>query len=229
MEITSGWLRAGWGALGGICAIGAKYLGQDHDRVTVWLEAGDYWKCESLFYGYIVMTIFLCVIGAIVAAASREGHPMKLLAIAVAGPAIITTYAGGEKLAAPVPPSVSISFITPALAEGGSGGTMGNALATRPSLSAGVKLFFGYGRDDSVYRVIAGSYEDPSLAAIAADKVRKALPDQPVYVGKQRADNRFYPVVVGGISSFQDAASLKETVTTKAGIPDAYLSPVQPD
>jgi hypothetical protein len=131
--------------LGGLVAVGSKFLAQDWYWVRVYLDTRAYDKLPGLSVCYILLLIVLCTIGAVFAAASGENHRMKLLAIAVAAPAIITTWLGGVS----APPGVGAVvhawenlFVTSAYAQN----------APTPS---GVSPFwqgfltpFGYGKDE---------------------------------------------------------------------------------
>jgi hypothetical protein len=86
------------GLLGGFSAVLVKFLGQDFSTIhNNWMNLPP----EQLVYyevGYIILTPILMFLGAVIAWASTdETKRLKLMAIAVAAPAIITTWSGGNK------------------------------------------------------------------------------------------------------------------------------------
>lgn len=212
----SGLMRAVIGALGGIAAAGAKYLGQDHSFYLRMLDLGNQGKIDNLWQGYFVMVPILMLVGAIIAWAANENSRMKLLTMAISAPAIITTLAGGETH------TTKWAFdllVTPAYAQASP------QESSRGSLVDGVKLWFGIGREDQRYRVIIGSYQNEDAAKAKAEQVNKQFPDLKAFVGERRLFNDYYPVVVGGYSAYPQAKALKEAVAEKTGIEDVYLSP----
>ena len=90
------------GVLGGLAATITKFLGQDFERVFT--DAGvNLINATNALYGYTFLSLVLAFLGGLCAWAVSERHRVKLLAIAVAAPAIITTYTGGGENTAPVP------------------------------------------------------------------------------------------------------------------------------
>src|ERR1700682_797179 len=98
MDKVSTWqARALWGVLGGAVAVFSKYLGQDHYWVRVMIDTREYAQIPGLIFFYVVLLVFLCFLGGVFAVASDETKKLKLLAIAVSAPALITTWLGGTK------------------------------------------------------------------------------------------------------------------------------------
>lgn len=214
----SGLMRAVIGGLGGVAAAGAKYLGQDHPYYLRMLDLGDQAKIDNLCQGYYVMVPILILVGAIIAWAANENSRMKLLTMAISAPAIITTLAGGETHAT----KWALDLLsTPAYAQV----QTADQTTSRGSLLDGVRLWFGIGKEDQRYRVVIGSFKDEIAAKAKADQVNKQFPDLKAFVGERRLFNDYYPVVVGGFSSYPQAKALKESVAEKTGIEDVYLSP----
>mgnify|MGYP001812274040 FL=1 len=86
------------GLLGGFSAVLVKFLGQDYTTIhSNWMNLTPE---QLIFYevGYIILTPILMFLGAVIAwAATDETKRLKLIAIAVAAPAMITTWSGGNK------------------------------------------------------------------------------------------------------------------------------------
>jgi len=215
-ELSGVW-RCVIGSLGGLAAVISKYLGQDHAYYLRLLDLENQQiKIDNLWLGYKIMGPSLLFLGALMAWASYENHRVKLLAIAVAAPALITTWAGGATSAT----KFAFNFVSPAIAADASVAvnenvTVGNAL----------KLFFGIGKDEERYRVVVGSYKDRTDAAIVAEKITKRDPSLKVFIGEKRPNNDFYPVIVGGYVPYSEAAKLKDRVKDFSITPEPYLSP----
>ena len=87
------------GACGGLCAVMVKFLGQDFDLIVQNAAILSADQILSYKIGYGILTPILMFLGAILAWVTDEKKRIKLFAIGVAAPAIITTYSGGVKLA----------------------------------------------------------------------------------------------------------------------------------
>lgn len=217
------------GALGGMAAICVKYLGQDHGFVTQQLEVGNVAKIYSMGIGYAILAPILLFLGGLLAWVSGEVNRMKLLAIGVAAPALITTWAGGavpDQIPQPamdVPGRAGLlqEFlpITPALAQTG-------VTRQQPDVSVtqGVKLFFGIGKQEQRYWVIVGSYDTETEAARKAAIINAEAPEMKAFVGKRRPDNVYYPVLVGDYLPLAEANELMLRATALESVKEAYLS-----
>ncbi len=74
------------------------------------------------------------------------------------------------------------------------------------------------------YWVIVGSYKDKTLAQSEADRINNRDPTLHAFVGKQKPNNEYYPVIVGRFSELEDATDLLVKASAKLGLPNAYLS-----
>ena len=215
-------IRLLWGVLGGIVAVGSKYIAQDHYWVRVLVDTRQYDKIPGLLYFYGGLLLVLCLIGGVFAVASEENKKMKLLAIAVSAPALITTWLGGARADVSVLSNgVQASLISQALADDG----------TRANNSAfwqGFLLPLGYGKDDSRYRVVVGSFTNRTEAALLAEKINKENPNLGAFVGERQPSNPYSPVIVGGYLPYPEASKLKESISglnAVKDVKDIYLSP----
>ena len=215
------------GALGGLAAVLTKFLGQDYANIVEHASNLTDAQIESYKVGYIILTPILMFLGALVAWASEERKRFKLVALAVAAPALITTWAGGtkgQKLA-------SFDLIAPAYAQPvAARNVRSNAAAPEPERGAwdkvqsGVGIFFGYGRDPQRYWVIVGSYKDKDAAQKFADALNKGSPDLHAWVGLRLPDNPYYPVIVGEYALLSEAKVLKQRALSSKLVKEAYLS-----
>src|SRR5260370_37548431 len=125
----------------------------------------------------------LCFWGGEFAKASRENHEMKLLAIAISAPALVTTYMGGGKAEIPTLRATS-EYISPI-----SSAQAAENSDSNPTSSAfwnGFLLPLGYGKDEQRYRVIVGSFKDEVAAAKKAEQINKIDPALKASVGDKR-------------------------------------------
>lgn len=156
---------------------------------------------------------------------------MKLLAIAVAAPALITTWAGGST---PELPPIerdgsndahlidNFSLVSPAFAqERIRPKNTGGLTATRA-----IKLFFGIGKQEQRFWTIVGSYREAALAEARerAAAINRADPSLGAFVGKNQPGNPFFPLIVGGYLPYSEATKLKQRALALDIVTDAYLS-----
>lgn len=242
------------GALGGMSAVCVKFLGQDY---TTLVEQGANLSADQLFafkIGYGVLTPILIFLGAVLAWVSEESNRLKLLAIGIAAPALITTWSGGTK-PADAAPQISMNIIssayaneTPQTAAPPSGergelperGFFGDLLKAIPnpfpdpnersdkgmmeSALEGVAMFFGYGKTIKQYYVVVGSFKSPELAKQHASNVNLRDPALNAQVGRKTANN-YYPVVIGAPQLLSEANKAKDFINKRRIVTDAYLAP----
>ena len=208
------------GALGGLAAVLTKFLGQDYANIVE--HAANLTADQVLSYkiGYLILTPILMFLGALVAWASDERKRFKLIAIAVAAPALITTWAGGTKSQH----LASFELIAPAYAQPVRTAVEPGDKGAWDKIQSGVGIFFGYGRDPQRYWVIVGSYRERDAAQKYAEALNHERPDLRAWVGKRLPDNEYYPVIVGDYSLLSEANALKEKALASRLVKGAYLS-----
>jgi hypothetical protein len=221
--------RAVLGALAGLCAVLVKFLGQDYANVVA--NAANLTADQLLSYkvGYGLLTPILMFLGAFVAWTSDERKRMKIVALAVAAPAMITTWSGGHKpalqadallpmpsaYAQPAPSNANVRIENPdQVTERGAW----------QQIQDGVGVFFGYGKQPQKYWVIVGSHKDRSEAQRFADRVNSENKTLNAWVGLRIPPNQYYPVIVGGYSPLSEARELRQRALATKIIKDAYLS-----
>lgn len=221
------------GALGGLAAVMVKFLGQDY--ATVVAQAANLTADQIAAYkiGYGLLTPILMFLGGFVAWTSEERKRLKLVALAVAAPALITTWSGGTK---PDYMASTDLLIAPAYAQptGGQALPAPAPTSTRPAtpeqksvldqVKEGIGVFFGYGKEPKRYWVIVGSYQKRGDAQRFADKVNSEDRSLNAWVGVRVPPNDFYPVIVGGYSTLSEAKALKEKALATDAVTQAYLS-----
>lgn len=217
------------GALGGLAAVAVKFLGQDYPTLAT--HFADLTTNQILNYkvGYGILTPILVFLGAFVAWISEEQKRIKLVAIAVAAPAIITTWSGGTKpefrIAFDIPNSVYAQQVDPS-----KGGTIGDTSKGSAEESAwgkikgGIGTFFGYGKEPRRYWVIVGSFRERNDAQGLADRINKEDRTLNAFVGVKVPPNDYYPVIVGGYNYLSEARKLREKALRTKSVNDAYLS-----
>lgn len=219
------------GLLGGLSAVLVKFLGQDYDIVVK--QAADLTQQQLLSFkvGYGLLTPILMFLGAFVAWISDENKRVKLAALAIAAPAMITTWSGGTK------PEVSISMdfeVSSAYAQSSeSEPVFGEPIkheekpdkTTLEKVKDGIGIFFGYGKERKRYWVIVGSYKSKKDAQQFAKQINAEDATLEAWVGIRVAPNPYYPVIVGDYSFLSDAKALKTKALATESVKDAYLSP----
>ena len=225
----SGLEKAVLGALGGLCAVLVKFLGQDYANVVA--HAANLSADQLLAYqvGYGLITPILMFLGAFVAWLSDEQKRIKIVALAVAAPALITTWSGGNK---PETLAVNDVFMASAYAQAAPAQPKIDPaypdVPTQQSawqkIESGVGTFFGYGKEPQRYWVIVGSYKERDAAQQFADRINAEAPALNAWIGLKLPGNDYYPVIVGDHAQLSDAKELKERARATRAVKDAYLS-----
>lgn len=219
------------GALGGLSAVLVKFLGQDYANVVA--HAANLTPDQLLSYkiGYGLLTPILMFLGAFVAWTSDEEKRIKLVALAIAAPAMITTWSGGSETEIT---TASVDyFVSSAYAE--SIPETGFTKSVEPDentdksilerIEDGVGIFFGYGKQPKRYWVIVGSFKETNSAMEFADKINAENSGLNAWVGAKIPPNEYYPVIVGNYNLLSVAKVLREKALATNTIKDAYLSP----
>ena len=222
--------KAVLGALGGFSAVCVKFMGQDYG--TVVNNASNLTADQVLNYqiAYGLLTPILMFLGAFIAWISDETNRMKIVALAIAAPAMITTWSGGQKddLRASVLLPVSSAYaqvVDPAK----SGipvekpGTVTEQSALE-RIQSGIGVFFGYGKEPKKYWVIVGSFKDRAHAEKFVDKINAEDATLNAWVGVKVPPNDYWPVIVGTYNYLSEAQALQKKALATRVITDAYLS-----
>lgn len=223
--------KAFLGALGGLSAVLVKFLGQDFENLVA--NAANLSADQILAYkvGYGILTPILMFLGSFVGWISDEQQRIKLVALAIAAPAMITTWAGGMK-----DDKTNVAFldiVTSAYAEAyepskeASKGENPSAITDTSILDRvqrGVGVFFGYGKEPQRYWVIVGSYKEREAAQQFANKINAQDETLNAWVGVKVAPNDYYPVIIGSHSYLSQAKELRQKALASSIIKDAYLS-----
>ena len=160
--------RGNWGSSSaGLIAVVSKFIAQDLYFVRISIDTRQFEQLYGMVASYALLTIGLCFLGVVLAIASRENSEMKLLAIAVSAPALITTWLGGATPDTSAATKRVAEIVLPiASAEAA------EANSTKSQASSGFwegfKIPFGIGKDEQRYRVVVGSFKDPAAAAAKA-------------------------------------------------------------
>jgi hypothetical protein len=219
------------GALGGFSAVLVKFLGQDFANVVA--HASNLTADQLLAYklGYGLLTPILMFLGAFVAWVSDEQKRIKIVALAVAAPAMITTWSGGQKIESTHAylSLVVLSAYAQPLESVREGIRVENPdviaeKSTWQQIERGVGFFFGYGKQPKNYWIIVGSFKDKVAAQQFADKINGENKTLNAWVGLKVAPNDYYPVIVGDYSSLSEAKELRQKALATKSIKEAYFS-----
>jgi hypothetical protein len=218
--------RGVWGVIGGIVAVTTKFVGQDIYWLRVLSDTRAADQVHGMIVFYIVLAVVLGFLGIVFAIASRENTEMKLLAIAISAPALVTTYMGGAKAEIPAVSNKAVSeYISPISTAQAADSDSAGSKVSSSGFWNGFLLPLGYGKDEQRYRVVVGSFKDETAAAKKAEQINKIDPTLKASVGDKRIFNDFYPVVVGDYAAYPQARALKEKVSEKLDTDDVYLTP----
>lgn len=222
----SGFERVTIGVLGGLAALLSKFLAQDYVYVVSNFTKLTDDQITSYVIGYSFLTPILLFLGGLVAGLSDETRKYKLLALGIAAPAIITTWAGGEKMG-----GISQAALTP----------VGSAYAqyvgppekeqqenksVLGEVKDGIAIFFGFGREIKKYWVVVGSFKERTEAQKLADRINSESADLNAFVGLRGKE--YWPVIVGQLSPRHEALRIKEMALKLRSVTEAFLSRDRP-
>jgi len=233
-----------WGLTGGAASIAAKIYGEGAIGIAEIVRNAEY----AEMIGYCAVACALLFLGAVVGSAVRsENNPIKLIAIAAAAPALITTWStGGSHTESSIPtlqraPVAVVSaarvidfLIAPGFAQDpvmestqpvltdASDGTSEKQNISLEGIRRGVGLFFG--KTEKKYWVIVGSHRELSAAEAQAEEINMEDASLEAWVGVKVPPNDFYPVIVGQYSEIKTARALEQRARRALAIDDAYLS-----
>ena len=217
------------GASGGLAAVCAKYVSQDHAYIMNGLNSTDDATKDaalSFAYTYPILAGVLVLVGGLVGWASDEGRRWRLFTMGVAGPAMISTFASGGWAANASPQAVRqgmsvIEHILPATtAQAGEAQVI---LAQGTSVTKGIQLFFGIGREVPRYSVVAGPYSDRAEAEAVADRINDEMRQANARIGEQTTDGS-YPVVLGENLPHATAEQLRSEVEAHGLVRDLHIA-----
>jgi hypothetical protein len=142
-QVNSNFERVIVGGLGGLAAVLVKYISQDHAAVVQFIsthtKAGlPLSTIVDIVGGYFILAPIVIVLGAMIGWVSSETQRLKLFALGVSAPALITTLSSGN--------SVKVALLEPSSAYAQS----------TPDLSANISSLFG--GTDKPYAIYVGSF-----------------------------------------------------------------------
>jgi hypothetical protein len=210
--------RIGCGLAGGSLVVLNKVVSQGASGLKVLFKNLSQ-DTDAVFqiYGYASVAIATVLLCAGVAWFVPEKSRLKLAAIAVSAPALVSAWGS-------VPGKMDLAFITPAFAQ---------SSTASPAVSSfwkGVELFFsGVPQDAPKYRVVVASVPTPTEAAEIASQWAQVAPTLHIAVADRAPGNPYFAVVA---SDFLPYASASEILTQVKKAPlggDAYLSAANPN
>lgn len=222
--------RISTGATAGFTAALAKYYSHDHSHILALIGSPQQTNIIPLLMGYCGGALVLAILGAIVVCWSGETNIKKMFAIGLSAPSLLAAGLPSSDQPTIVRPDnqkanwLIEQVITPAQAQEAqvNSGCIGDYAFTK-----GFKLFFGLREPTIGYRVVVGSFLNPSDAAAKAKAINVDDPSIGAAVGPRHCDNDYYPVVVGGVTtSLDDAKKLAAKARDVSGVGDVYISPV---
>jgi hypothetical protein len=222
--------RLGIGAVAGFVVALVKYAGDDvgYAFKLFDMESHELWR---QLFGYSMASLFPITLGAIGGWMSTENSPPKIFWVALTAPVILVAAVAGPRSEAPhnLPTGKAgwnLEYLSP-VSSAYAGEAFAAELAPNSSnpvkrqgedpFVSGFKLFFGYGKDQTRYRVVIHSVEDDKEKAEAiAKRINKEFEQQlpvPATVGERKPLNRFWPIVLNGWTTYAEAKKLEESVS----------------
>ena len=184
--------------------------------------------------GYSLVPVILGAVGGWI---SDEVKVHKIFWVAISAPVIIAAAASGWSSKTPQVLPVGkagwnfeqILSITPAYAQEATTTVhVVDAAQSESPFISGLKAFFGDVSSNQRYRVVVASIKDYDKAKAEADRLNslKGLLPAPATVGPKKIGNEYFPVVVDGWLSYQQAKELRDRVASlDLGLTDApYVS-----
>lgn len=223
------------GGLGGLAAMLTKYLSQHHEKVAGLIENGQADKALAIVLGLAIVGAILIFLGGLIGWASREEVPLKLIALGVSAPALVTTWAAtappGSSVPKPESDRQALLQVEPSRGLIISTAQAANVrISFAPPIYAGatvldgVKEALGVNRIEPRYWVVVASMSSEDRAKQFAQKINEEDPTMRAFVGRRKPDNPFFPVIVGDFSEMPAAEALRQKALNLVSIKEAYLS-----
>jgi hypothetical protein len=212
----------GVGAVAGLVVAIVKYAGDDVDYATK-LMAMDWTHFFAALFTYGSIPVLLGAVGGWI---SNETTVPKIFWFSLTAPVIIAAAAGVQhkeptylpppgragwnlEQVLPISPAygdealAADKVVTPAMSSGDS---------TNPFLY-GFKLFLGYEGQPRYRLVIHSVLNDKQKAEAIANKLNREfkLP-APATVGERKPDNPYWPIVINGWTTYNQAKKLKDSI-----------------
>ena len=207
-QIKTDFERIAVGALGGLSAVLVKYLSQDHASVIQFFSSSlPRSAIISIIGGYIVLAPILIILGAIIGWVAGETNRVKLFALGISAPALITTWSSGNttKLAD------ALDMLSPNIAVAQSG------------IVEGINSFFG--NVDRTYLIYVGSFSNKEnsnriIRAINSD-VKSLHAVETEFVDPQ--GKHWYRVYIVQRFSIKEALDTRERLLKSKVVSEAKL------
>lgn len=224
------------GAIAGLVSVLSKFLAHDYDNIAN--NFANLTADQILNYqvGYSILTPILIILGAFIAWISDESNKLKIVAMAISAPALITTWAGGDK---PTRQAANAQAMFSAFAQPGLSSPAPRAAtptadpskisdvgaATR--IQQGIGIFFGIGKEAPRYRVVVNSFDDIAMARQQADTINRQHPELAASVLRSKDPAQTHQVVLGEAVAYSQATRLQQLANLK-GLTGTQLQDAKP-
>jgi hypothetical protein len=200
--------RIAVGALGGLAAVMAKYISQDHASVVQFFSTNlPASAILSIIGGYFILTPILVILGAIIGWIAAETNRVKLFALGISAPALITTLSSGSSTK--LVDAIDILGPNTAIAQG--------------TIAEGLSSFFG--SVDRTYVVYVGSFSNKEnsdrITNSINNNVRSLHVIQKEFVDSQ--NRRWYRVYVVQRFSIKEALDVRERLLKSKVVSEAKI------
>jgi hypothetical protein len=199
-------------------------MSQDHQTVLRAIDANlPTTKIFSLVYDYSMLTPILILLGAIVAWIAEEQSRVKIFAMAVAAPALITTWAGGssDPSRRTMPgPGPSVQWLAP-------GSAIAQGADDKPTKSAqSLQSIFARDRDH-VYAIHVGSFIERPKAEALIRRINTEARTLRAFLSDFTDDKGvlFHRVLVIRLMTLREALALREQILQTRAV--EYAAPLE--
>ena len=225
--------RVAVGGLGGIAATCVKYLSQHHEKVSSLIENDQWPKAYAILFGLAIFAAVLFFLGGLIGWASKESHSLKLLALGISAPALVTTWASArpDQIAAGQADKIAYELHSTVVQTAQASETnIPKFILSTAENSYGLTILDGLndvlGRDaiSPNYWVVVGSFLELENAVEHAKRINSEAPDMKAFVGKRKPGNKFYPVIVGKFTNREGAEALLAKAQKLKAVTKVYLS-----
>ena len=219
------------GLTAGFVSVLSKFMAQDYTYIVD--NAMNLTADQILSYkvGYGILTPILMIMGGFIAWVSEENSRIKVVALAISAPALITTWAGGTKATSTV--SLNDLVVPSVYAQQTNAPVQQeiidpNTVQEEPLLTRiqkGIGIFFGFGKEPIKYKVVVGSYTEKKKAEEQLAKIKEENPKIDAnLIEKKSSGEVSYIITIGEYNYLSEANQIRAKALDMQAITEAHLS-----
>ena len=222
--------RTAIGIMGGLAAAASKVIGLDAQIAAALVDWDMFSSAHELKVMILIHTPILMALGGMLAYMIEENVRIKVFAIGVSAPALITPWLSNP-VVKPLDEMRADSGWFELAPMAWANDQPGASTPTSSRLE-GLEYLLKFNTSDDPsrrYWVIVGSHKDINEANKQVAAIKAAAPELQPFVGLRKENNPFYPVIIGGTRAFlplKQARDLEKLATSLGDLAPAgaYLS-----